>query len=156
MPSAPLNWGCISAVNLVKSSSNPTCGCQLYFFGRYQAVSFPPICSRVVQCDTVYRSMNWKIDIPVIKLHVFVGVKGLPSERSHRKFPIPFGLSLERKEEQRGDCQGNRSPTSPGKLCHVALPFSSEQSRTGRAYNEIGWEPNENRIFDTWGGVRED
>src|ERR1700752_3892406 len=81
---------------------------------------FASKCSRIIQRDTVYRSMNGVGAIPGIDLHVFVGVEGFASERTHRKFPIPFGLSLYRKKEQRGACQGNCSHSSPGKLCHIA------------------------------------
>ena len=38
-------------------------------------------------------------------------------------FPVPFGLSLERQEEQSRDCHDDCSHTSPGRLFHVVFPF---------------------------------
>src|SRR5262249_40356639 len=111
-------------------------GLPVIFLREIPGGEFASKCSRIIQSNAVYGSVKGIPVVPGIDLHIFVGMKGFASERAHRKFPVPFGLSLYRKKEQGGDCQDDSSHARPSQLHHVAPPILLSKVM-GRAYNEV-------------------
>src|SRR5262249_16383709 len=67
------------------------------FARKIPSCKFSSKCRRVIELNVICGhiitgALSWLRQLT--RLHAFVGMQGFASERSHRKFPIPFSLSL--------------------------------------------------------------